>query len=215
MKDILGINDDLCQALQRKSQDIVNATCSVLESIISDKKAYSQRGDADAALNMMTSFEFILNLHHMKDILGITDHLCQVLQRKSQDIVNVINLVSSTKALIQRLSESGWDDHFQNAKSFYEHHDINIHDMSARYIAGRGRYRPQDHHVDVEHHYRIDVFTVAIDSQLQELNNKFNDTTMELLVLCSALDPRDNYKLFKVNDICKLAVKFYPDDFTK
>ncbi|GAV71750.1 Dimer_Tnp_hAT domain-containing protein [Cephalotus follicularis] len=61
----------------------------------------------------------------------------------------------------------------------------------------------------------IDVFTAAIDSQLQELNNIFNDTTMELLVLCSTLDPRDNYKLFKVDDICKLAAKFYPDDFTE
>ncbi|GAV56929.1 Dimer_Tnp_hAT domain-containing protein, partial [Cephalotus follicularis] len=59
------------------------------------------------------------------------------------------------------------------------------------------------------------VLETAIDSQLQELNNRFNDTTMELLVLCSALDPRDNYKLFKVDDICKLAAKFYPDDFTE
>ncbi|GAV80474.1 LOW QUALITY PROTEIN: Dimer_Tnp_hAT domain-containing protein, partial [Cephalotus follicularis] len=59
------------------------------------------------------------------------------------------------------------------------------------------------------------ILETAIDSQLQELNNRFNETTMELLVLCSALDPRDNYKLFKVDDICKLVTKFYPDDFTQ
>ncbi|GKB79089.1 zinc finger MYM-type protein 1-like protein [Tanacetum coccineum] len=30
--------------------------------------------------------------------------------------------------------------------------------------------------VIVEHHYRVDVFIVAIDSQLQELNNRFNES---------------------------------------
>ncbi|GAV85622.1 hypothetical protein CFOL_v3_29058, partial [Cephalotus follicularis] len=172
----------------RSLVSLFDATCSVLESIIFDKTARSQCGDADAALNMLTSFEFIFNLHLMRDILGITDDLCQALQRKSQDIVNAINLVSSTKALIKRLREFGWDDHFQNVKSFCEHHDINILDMSACYIAGRGRYRPQDHHVDVEHHYRIDVFTTAIDSQLQELNNIFNETTVTTQVQFWHLD---------------------------
>ncbi|GAV74522.1 LOW QUALITY PROTEIN: Dimer_Tnp_hAT domain-containing protein, partial [Cephalotus follicularis] len=54
----------------------------------------------------------------------------------------------------------------------------------------------------------------AIDSQLQEINIIFNESAMELIALCSALDPRDCYKFFKVDDACKLAYKYYPDDFT-
>ncbi|KAF8380522.1 hypothetical protein HHK36_028009 [Tetracentron sinense] len=54
-----------------------------------------------------------------------------------------------------------------------------------------------------------------IDSQLQELNRRFNEHTMELFVLSSALDPRDSYKSFKIEDICNLAGKFYPQDFTE
>ena len=38
---------------------------------------------------------------------------------------------------------------------------------------------------------------------------------VELLVLSSSLDPRDDYVSFKVDDICKLANKFYPKDFTE
>jgi hypothetical protein len=33
----------------------------------------------------------------MKEIMGITDVLCQALQQKSQDILNTINSVSTAK----------------------------------------------------------------------------------------------------------------------
>jgi hypothetical protein len=49
--------------------------------------------------------------------------------------------------------------------------------------------------VTVEHHYRVDIFTVIIDQQLQELNNRFNEQAIKLLKLSTTLDPRNNYKL--------------------
>ena len=36
---------------------------------------------------------------------------------------------------------------------------------------------------------------------------------LNLLVLSSALDLRDGYVSFKIDDICKPANKFYPEDF--
>jgi hypothetical protein len=44
----------------------------------------------------------------MKEIMGITDILCQALQKKSQDILNAMVLISTvlistTKSLIQNL----------------------------------------------------------------------------------------------------------------
>ena len=36
---------------------------------------------------------------------------------------------------------------------------------------------------------------------------------MELLTLSLALDPREAYESFRVNDICSLVDKFYPIDF--
>ncbi|GJY00239.1 zinc finger MYM-type protein 1-like protein [Tanacetum coccineum] len=66
--------------------------------------------------------------------------------------------------------------------------------------------------VIVEHHYWVDVFIVAIDSHLQELNNRFNDSVSELLRLSVTLDPR---KSFNADGIGKLVTKYYPLDFTE
>jgi hypothetical protein len=49
---------------------------------------------------------------------------------------------------------------------------------------------------------------------LQELNNRFNEQAIELFKLSTALDPKNNYKLFSVEDICLLVDKFYPEDFS-
>ena len=81
---------------------LYNASCLVLQKNIVNGSTYSQRGDVDAAFNMMSSFTFILILHMMKEIIGITDSLCQALQKQSQDILNAIQLVCSTKILIQK-----------------------------------------------------------------------------------------------------------------
>nr|XP_043615833.1 uncharacterized protein LOC122587715 [Erigeron canadensis] len=66
--------------------------------------------------------------------------------------------------------------------------------------------------VSVEHHYRVDVFIAAIDSQLHELNSRFNESVTELLRLSTSLDPR---KPFVIDDICKLVNKYYLLDFTE
>ncbi|PWA53038.1 hypothetical protein CTI12_AA448880 [Artemisia annua] len=52
----------------------------------------------------------------------------------------------------------------------------------------------------------------ALDKQLYELNNRFNDQAMELLKLRATLVPN---KVFNVDDLCLLAEKYYPADFTE
>ena len=47
-----------------------------------------------------------------------------------------------------------------------------------------------------------------------ELNSRFSEQTVELLTLSSALDPVDGFKSFDIDNICSLAEKFYPHDFT-
>ena len=57
-------------------------------------------------------------------------------------------------------------------------------------------------------------FCAAIDSQLQELNHRFSEHIVELLILGSALDPRVARESFRIDDICQLVNKSYPQDFT-
>ncbi|TYG99550.1 hypothetical protein ES288_A10G203400v1 [Gossypium darwinii] len=85
----------------------------------------------------------------IKETMAITDILCQHLHKKSQDIVN--------------LREDGWDNLLEVVK-----------DMDSPYVVKRGsRYQ----HVDfnMEHHYCAEIFNAAIDSQLLELNSRFNE----------------------------------------
>ncbi|XP_061370244.1 uncharacterized protein LOC133312961 [Gastrolobium bilobum] len=195
-------------SLQRR----YNESCSVLEIIRSEGTNYSQRGEATAAYKMITSFEFIFNLFLMKEIMSITEILCQALQQKSQDVLNAIQLVSSTKELIQELRDDGWKKILQSVVNFSKFHEIDVPDFNAQYIEGRGR-RQLDQ-ITIEHHYHFDIFNLAIDFQLQELDIRFNEQSMELLSLSSSLDPKDGYKSFNVDDICSVAEKYYPLDFS-
>jgi len=193
------------------------ATCSVLDTISKEGTNYSQRGDAEAAYMVLTSFEFVLILHLMKEIMGYTHCLCQALQQNSQDILNAMKVVSTTKSLLQNLRNEEWEPFLHTVKSFCEKNEIDVPDMNARYTRARSRSCRQNEEssMTMEHHFRIDVFIAAIDFQLQELDNRFSEHAVELLCLSAALSPLDAYKSFKIDDICSLVEKFYPQDFTE
>ena len=61
----------------------------------------------------------------------------------------------------------------------------------------------------------MDIFNATNDQQLEELHSRFNEETMELFMLSSALDPRENFKSFNPDRICLLAEKFYAADFDR
>ncbi|XP_025647734.1 uncharacterized protein [Arachis hypogaea] len=187
------------------------ATNIVLNNIIEDGTTYAQRGEAYGVSKILLSFEFVFTLHLMKEIMEITNVLCQALQQQSQDILNAMHIVFTSKLLLQQLRDGGWCNFLANVKDFCEKHEIEVPNMSAQYVFRRGRSRQPS--VTVEHHYRIDVFLATIDSQIQELNSRFNEQTIELLTLSCALDPKDNFKSFNIEEISKLAEKFYPLDF--
>nr|GEV39911.1 hypothetical protein [Tanacetum cinerariifolium] len=145
-----------------------------------------------------------------EEIMGITDKLCKALQNRSQDIVNALTLVSTTKTLIQELRDDGWKSLPDKVFCFCEKYNIHVPEMNVTY-KDIIQSRHKKDNVTVEHHYRVDVFIVAIDSQLQELNNRFSESLSELLCLSATLDPR---KSFNSDDICRLVTKYYPLEFT-
>nr|XP_023870697.1 zinc finger MYM-type protein 1-like [Quercus suber] len=165
------------------------STIEVLQNIIDDAIDGEHQAEAESAYDGLTSFEFVFILHLEKETMKIIDKLCQVLQSQSQDILNAMHLVSSTKTLIQKFRDDGWDGLLTTVISFCEKHCINVLDMNARYVARRGRARNPQDNVTNEHHYRVNIFYATIDSQLHELNYQFNEDAMELLRLSSALEP--------------------------
>ncbi|TYI89427.1 hypothetical protein E1A91_D03G056100v1 [Gossypium mustelinum] len=121
-----------------------NATSTILENLKNIAPNHSQRGDAHNTYNRLRSFEFIFILHMIKEVLGVTDNLCQALQRRSQDILNVMSLVSTTKDLIQKLRDDGWDELLKNVISFCETWELDFPYMNAQYIMDRSHNKKED-----------------------------------------------------------------------
>ncbi|KAK9284489.1 hypothetical protein L1049_023662 [Liquidambar formosana] len=199
--------DSICSLI-----DMYSATCIVLSSLVVEGSSQTIRGQAGGALKAMKSFEFLFILHLMNKIMKITDLLCKALQHKSVDILNAMEKVLNTKALLQTLRKQGWDNLIMFMASICTENGIDIPDMDARYKGVRSC--KEKDHISIKHYYHIDIFNATIDRQLMELNSRFNEGAVELLTLSMALEPRNSFKSFKIDDICRLASKFYPDDFT-
>ncbi|XP_075499077.1 uncharacterized protein LOC142537446 [Primulina tabacum] len=169
-----------------------SAACTVLLKVMEDGLP-SQRAEATSVYDEMNSFDFVFILHLMNEIIEITDVLCQILQK---------------------LRDDKWDDFLEKVKSFCVARNIDVPDFSAQYVDRRCRARRHQGNFTVEHHYRVKFFYATIDSQLQEINVRFSEDAMELLMLSSALNPQNASDSLRYMDICKLVEKFYPQDFT-
>ncbi|XP_024178694.1 zinc finger MYM-type protein 1-like [Rosa chinensis] len=80
---------------------------AILEVVRMDGTSYEQKLEARVLLDYMRSYEFIFCLHLMRQVLGITNDLSKALQKKDQDIVNAMNLVTVCKERLQPMRESG------------------------------------------------------------------------------------------------------------
>ncbi|XP_022008847.1 uncharacterized protein LOC110908218 [Helianthus annuus] len=193
--------------------NMFDVTRAVLKGIIEDTShaTGSQRGDANIAYSYLQSFEFVLVLHLMKEVMSKTETLSQALQKKSQDILNAMELVSATKVSLTNFRNTGWDSLLEKVQFFCERHDIDMPDMSSPYTSTRYRPRKKDLHVTFEHYYRVDLFTETLDKQLHELNSRFNEQATELLSLSASLCS----KKINIDQIVLLVEKYYPNDFTE
>ncbi|XP_045822720.1 zinc finger MYM-type protein 1-like isoform X2 [Trifolium pratense] len=196
--------------------NMYDETCTLLEKLTESGSTYCQRGDANIAYENMTTFEFLLIVHLMRNIMRITDSLCQALQQQRPNVVNVKHIVRSTKALLQNMKQDGWEKLLKNVISFCEKNDIKVPQLNAPYKCDYLRQENVDGiTITIEHYYRTEVFLFVIDKQIQELNSRFRDQALELLTLSSALVPKDTYKAFNIDHICTLVEKYYPKDFNE
>ncbi|XP_073313459.1 uncharacterized protein [Primulina huaijiensis] len=177
----------------------------VLEQMVEETSSNSIRGEATSFLIALRSFDFIFILYLMHKIMGITYFLCRALQEKSLDILNAMDFVSTTKDLLHTLRVEGYDILLMIVQSVCENNGIEIPDMNAWYRSATEISSQQRDSIIFEHHYRFDVFNAAIDIQVEELNSRFDDGAVEIFRLSSALEHRDNFKLFNADDIYNLA----------
>ncbi|XP_075091492.1 uncharacterized protein LOC142171702 [Nicotiana tabacum] len=78
---------------------------------------------------------------------------------------------------------------------------------------GLGKSKRKTSTVIYSHHLHIKVFCAAIDLQLLELNNRFGEVNIDLLLGMASLSPDDFFTNYDKNKIMKLAT-YYPNEFT-
>jgi hypothetical protein len=196
--------------------DLFNPVSSVLQNLAADSTAGSNRADRDTAFKYLTSFEFVFILCMTREIFETTEQLGQALQKKSQDIVNAVRLVRTTKVLLEEMrSDHGWETFFCKVVEFCLDHNIDVLDMEGTYILRGGRARRQPEHFTRDRYIRVEIFRATIDTQMAELNLKFNEMVMDLLSISATLIPRNGFLSFQANEICRSVEKYNPMDFNE
>ncbi|XP_074328059.1 uncharacterized protein LOC141665970 [Apium graveolens] len=82
----------------------------------------SVHGEARGSLKALKSFDFLFVLYLMHKIMGLTNLLCRALQSKSINILNAMDLVATTKELLQSLRDEGFHIFLDYVTSLEELH---------------------------------------------------------------------------------------------
>ncbi|XP_048493292.1 uncharacterized protein LOC125493812 [Beta vulgaris subsp. vulgaris] len=196
--------------------NVLNLYPTILESLdaIGDVSDSVDRNRAESLTHLLMSFDFIFVAHLMKSIFAITNELNLALQRSDQDIVNAMKMVDVTKINLQNLRNDGWDIHMSKVTLFAIKYGIETPDMEEKYVLpDRRKFHGNRSQVTNLHHFRVEVFLSVIDLQLQELENRFNEVSKELLVCMSSFNPANQFSAFDIAKLTRLA-EFYPTEFS-
>lgn len=143
-------------------------------------------------------------------ILGYTNELSKYLQRREQDILNAISLVSVAKSRMQQLRSNGWDQFLKRVTLFCNKHVVQVPSMEVNYVPYEksARYARNQTNDD---HFRREIYIGVIEQISLELDNRFDEVNMELLSCMLAFNPSDSFASFDAQKTRRLA-EFYPND---
>ncbi|XP_061376189.1 uncharacterized protein LOC133318213 [Gastrolobium bilobum] len=186
---------------------------SLMKIIEDEPRNDAARTDAGCILYAMEDYEFAFLLHLMQLILGISYELSQALQRKDQDLLNAIGLVKVVKSRLQEVRDNGFDELLQETNIFANKYDIDIPNMEDVYYP-KGRSRRRLESFTFLHYFKVELFNTVIDTQVQELGDRFDNVNTKLLECLSCLDPRDSFASFNKEKLIEFA-RFYPLEFNE
>lgn len=141
---------------------LFGAVVDVLDAVVEDGLYVDKKFEASRLLEGIQSFEFIISLHLMTLILGITNELSRALQRKDQDIENAMRLVDISRKRLQMLRDDGCNALVEEVSAFCRKHFISIPNMNDLYVI-RGRSRRKAEETTNFHHYDVELFNIVID----------------------------------------------------
>jgi hypothetical protein len=109
----------------------------------------------------MKSFDFVFILHLMIELLSKTDILSCALQRKDQDIVEAMHLITDVKDGLLDMRNNGWGPLLRKMKTFCETNEIEVPNMNKEInVRGTSRHRKQK--VTNMHYYHVEIFLLPL-----------------------------------------------------
>ncbi|XP_050103969.1 uncharacterized protein LOC126583581 isoform X2 [Malus sylvestris] len=162
------------------------AVVEVLEWIKDDTNQ-DNFGETSHLFHNIQTFDFVFHLFLMRLILGVTNELSQALQKKDQDIVNAMALVEVCKQRLQSLRDDDFGDLLDDVQKFCQEHDIVVPNMEdLHFVPGKSRRKAP--RLTNFHYYRVDLYFQVLDTQLKELNDRFNELNfiLKILIVCTS-----------------------------
>ena len=188
---------------------------TILEVLVRIGKDPSQRSEWTRIRSVASSFEsfdFVFDLHLMIVILGYTNDLSQALQKREQDIVNAMALVALAKDNMRRMRSNGWDGFLAKVTLFCNKHGIEVPSPEENYVAHGRSHRYYEIQTN-DDRYRREVYLGVLDQIIQELDNRFDEVNMELLICIAALNPSNSFASYDAQKVMRLA-QLYLDDIS-
>ncbi|KAL4644323.1 hypothetical protein ACB092_02G157200 [Castanea dentata] len=138
------------------------------------------------------------------DINGLKTLIMKENKSTFYDIVNVMDFVKVSKQRLQVIRDDEWKSLLTEVSSFCTTHDISILNMD-EIIVVSGRLRRNTQQNTNLHHYRVKLFYIVINMQLQELNNRFSKANNDLLLCMACLNPSNSFVAFDKEKLIRLA----------
>ncbi|XP_073153457.1 uncharacterized protein [Henckelia pumila] len=167
LSNIVGASCKRRDILREKQfENVIEGICN--DDILTGReegKDHKKRAPANNMLKLMGKYEFIFQMHLMKNILAVTNDLSQALQRKDQDIVNATILIISSKQQLQTMRDDGWDSLLKEFSLFcVKYKVVTLHMEDLFVFHGRSR-RNTEGRTNL-HYFRVETFYEVIDLQL-------------------------------------------------
>ena len=124
-----------------------------------------------------------------------------------------MDLVKVSKQRLQVMRDDECVYLLTEVSSFCTTHDIPILNMDEIFVISGRPQRNTQQNTNL-HHYRVELFYIVIDVQLQELNNHFSEANTDLLLCMAYLNPSNLFMAFDKEKLIRL-VKYYPSNFLR
>ncbi|XP_047270393.1 uncharacterized protein LOC107874154 [Capsicum annuum] len=174
------------------------------------ERGLQRPGDTRWGSHFKTLDNFLVIFSSIVHVLGVIEIEGSTSSNRNQAEYLLTKFLNISKKRLQDMRENGWKSLVNDVSSFCDSHDILIPKLDESYFPEKSKRKCLD--VFYSHHLRVEIFCAVIDVQPQELNERFDVVSSDLLLGMGSLNPVNSFSNFDKGRIMTLA-KCYPNEF--